>query len=55
MLRRHPELWDATSADEPPPGCRLSAVLPGYPDADTLEGDTRSDARLLGPHDGLVI
>jgi hypothetical protein len=40
-FRRYLELWDATAPDEPPFRCRLSAVLPGYPDTDTLEGDAR--------------
>jgi hypothetical protein len=40
-FRRYLELWDAADPEEPPFRCRLSAVLPGYPDTDTLEGDAR--------------
>ena len=38
-FRRYLKLWDAADPEEPPFWCRLSAVLPGYPDTDTLEGD----------------
>ncbi len=50
-FRRYLELWDAADPDEPPFRCRLSAVLPGYSDTDTLE----ADAQLRGPNARPVI
>jgi hypothetical protein len=51
-FRRYLEVWDvADPSEEPPFPCRLSAVLPGYPDTDTLE----ADAQLCGPNDRPLI
>ena len=50
-FRRYLELWEVADPDEPPFPCRLSAMLPGYPDTDTLE----ANAQLRGPNDRPVI